>query len=50
MAAILNSELTDLPIERLRRRRSAKWVRYSADVLPPGGEMDFPLASPSSWP
>ena len=47
MAAILNSELTDLPIERLRRRRSAKWVRYSADVLPAWvAEMDFPLAEP----
>ncbi|MGD0980832.1 MAG: aminotransferase class I/II-fold pyridoxal phosphate-dependent enzyme [Solirubrobacteraceae bacterium] len=47
MATILNHELTDLPISRLRRRRSAKWVRYSADVLPAWvAEMDFPLAEP----
>jgi cystathionine beta-lyase len=47
MATILNPELTDLPISRLRRRRSAKWVRYSADVLPAWvAEMDFPLAEP----
>jgi cysteine-S-conjugate beta-lyase len=43
----LNPELTELPIERLRRRRSAKWARYPADVLPAWvAEMDFPLAAP----
>jgi cystathionine beta-lyase len=32
-------------LERLRRRRSAKWRRYPADVLPAWvAEMDFPLA------
>lgn len=43
----LNPELTDLPLERLRLRRSAKWARYPADVLPAWvAEMDFPLAEP----
>jgi cystathionine beta-lyase len=47
MASTLNPALTDIPIERLRRRRSAKWVRYGADVLPAWvAEMDFPLAEP----
>jgi len=47
VATILNPELTDIPIERLRRRRSSKWARYSADVLPAWvAEMDFPLAGP----
>jgi cystathionine beta-lyase len=47
MAAALNPQLTELPIERLRRRRSAKWARYGADVLPAWvAEMDFPLAEP----
>jgi cystathionine beta-lyase len=47
MTAILSPQLTDLPIERLRRRRSAKWARYGADVLPAWvAEMDFPLAEP----
>lgn len=45
--AILNAQLTDAPIERLRRRRSAKWSRYPPDVLPAWvAEMDFPLAAP----
>jgi cystathionine beta-lyase len=45
MARTLNPELTDLSVERLRRRRSAKWSRYGADVLPAWvAEMDFPLA------
>lgn len=44
---ILNPELTELPLERLRLRRSAKWARYPADVLPAWvAEMDFPLADP----
>jgi cystathionine beta-lyase len=43
----LNPELTELPLERLRLRRSAKWARYPADVLPAWvAEMDFPLAEP----
>jgi cystathionine beta-lyase len=43
----LNPELTELPIQRLRRRRSAKWARYPSDVLPAFvAEMDFPLAEP----
>ncbi|MEI8105902.1 MAG: aminotransferase class I/II-fold pyridoxal phosphate-dependent enzyme [Actinomycetes bacterium] len=36
-----------LDLERLRRRRSAKWAWYPADVLPAWvAEMDFPLAPP----
>lgn len=43
----LNPELTELAIQRLRRRRSAKWARYPSDVLPAFvAEMDFPLAEP----
>jgi cystathionine beta-lyase len=43
----LNPELTEIPLERLRRRRSAKWARYEPDVLPAWvAEMDFPLAPP----
>jgi len=43
----LNRELTEIPIDRLRRRRSSKWARYPADVLPAWvAEMDFPLAKP----
>lgn len=43
----LNPELTELPLERLRLRHSAKWARYPADVLPAWvAEMDFPLAEP----
>jgi cystathionine beta-lyase len=40
-------DLTDLPLERLRRRSSAKWASYPDDVLPAFvAEMDFPLAKP----
>jgi cystathionine beta-lyase len=47
MTTTLNRELTEIPIDRLRRRRSAKWARYPADVLPAWvAEMDFPLAEP----
>lgn len=41
----LEPELTELSLERLRLRRSVKWARYPADVLPAFvAEMDFPLA------
>ncbi|HEY2716886.1 MAG TPA: aminotransferase class I/II-fold pyridoxal phosphate-dependent enzyme [Solirubrobacterales bacterium] len=44
--ASLNQELTEIPLERLRRRRSAKWAMYP-DALPAWvAEMDFPLAAP----
>ena len=44
-AAGLDPSLTELSLERLRLRRSAKWGRYPADVLPAWvAEMDFPLA------
>jgi len=47
MSPGLSPDLTELSIERLRRRRSAKWSRYEADVLPAWvAEMDFPLAQP----
>lgn len=43
----LNPELTEIPLDRLRRRRSAKWAHYDPDVLPAWvAEMDFPLAAP----
>ncbi|HWH21202.1 MAG TPA: aminotransferase class I/II-fold pyridoxal phosphate-dependent enzyme [Solirubrobacterales bacterium] len=43
----LNPELTDLSLEQLRLRRSAKWRYYDKDVLPAWvAEMDFPLAAP----
>ena len=43
----LDPTLTELSLERLRRRRSAKWSRYPGDVLPAWvAEMDFPLAAP----
>jgi cysteine-S-conjugate beta-lyase len=47
MPSDLNSSLTELSLERLRKRRSVKWSRYPADVLPAWvAEMDFPLAAP----
>jgi len=47
MAASLDPSLTELSLERLRRRRSVKWSRYPGDVLPAWvAEMDFPLAAP----
>lgn len=47
MTTPLNPELTELSLERLRRRRSAKWSYHPADVLPAWvAEMDFPLAAP----
>lgn len=43
----LNPELTEISIEWLRRRTSAKWGRYPGDVLPAWvAELDFPLAAP----
>lgn len=39
----LNPELTELSLESLRRRRSAKWAKYPPEVLPAWvAEMDFP--------
>lgn len=39
--------LTEIPLERLRKRRSAKWSTFPDDVLPAFvAEMDFPLAKP----
>ncbi len=39
--------LTDLSLDRLRKRRSAKWTAWPPDVLPSFvAEMDFPLARP----
>lgn len=39
--------LQDLPLARLRQRRSAKWTAFPDDVLPAFvAEMDFPLARP----
>jgi cystathionine beta-lyase len=43
----LNPRLTELSLDALRRRRSAKWAKYPEDVLPAWvAEMDFPLAPP----
>src|SRR5205814_6247551 len=42
-----DSPLTALSLADLRRRRSLKWRRYAADVLPLWvAEMDTPLAPP----
>lgn len=39
--------LTELSLEDLRQRRSAKWTHYPPEVLPAFvAEMDFPLARP----
>ena len=47
MTTGLNPELTDLSLDQLRLRRSAKWRFYDEDVLPAWvAEMDFPLAAP----
>lgn len=47
MTTALNPALTELSLERLRQRRSAKWAFYPDDVLPSFvAEMDFPLAAP----
>jgi cystathionine beta-lyase len=43
----LDRKLTELSLDDLRRRRSAKWAKYPEDVLPAWvAEMDFPLAEP----
>jgi cysteine-S-conjugate beta-lyase len=45
VTASLNPELTELSLETLRLRRSAKWRFFDPDVLPAFvAEMDFPLA------
>lgn len=45
VSASLNPELTELSLEKLRLRRSAKWRFFDPDVLPAFvAEMDFPLA------
>jgi cystathionine beta-lyase len=47
VTASLNPELTELSLEQLRLRRSAKWRFFDEDVLPAFvAEMDFPLAPP----
>ncbi len=42
----LNPELTEISLERLRRRRSAKWAMYPRALPAWVAEMDFPLAAP----
>src|SRR3954451_1477980 len=45
VTASLNTELTELSLETLRLRKSAKWRFFDPDVLPAFvAEMDFPLA------
>jgi cystathionine beta-lyase len=44
--ASLNPELTEIPLERLRRRRSAKWAMHPEALPAWVAEMDFPLATP----
>lgn len=44
--ASLNPELIEIPEERLRRRRSAKWAMYPGALPAWVAEMDFPLAPP----
>ena len=45
VTASLNPQLTELSLESLRLRRSAKWRFFDPDVLPAFvAEMDFPLA------
>lgn len=40
-------DLTHIPLDLLRQRRSAKWTTYPPNVLPAFvAEMDFPLATP----
>jgi cystathionine beta-lyase len=42
----LNPELIEIPEQRLRRRRSAKWAMYPQALPAWVAEMDFPLAAP----
>jgi cystathionine beta-lyase len=44
--ASLNPELTEISLERLRRRRSAKWAMHPEALPAWVAEMDFPLAAP----
>jgi cystathionine beta-lyase len=44
--ASLNPDLIEIPEERLRRRRSAKWAMYPEALPAWVAEMDFPLAAP----
>jgi cysteine-S-conjugate beta-lyase len=44
--AALNPELTEIPLQRLRRRRSAKWAMHPEALPAWVAEMDFPLAAP----
>jgi cystathionine beta-lyase len=44
---VVDQALGDCSLEALRRRRSMKWKKYPADVLPAWvAEMDFDLAAP----
>ena len=42
--ASLQPELTEIPLQRLRQRRSAKWAMYPEALPAWVAEMDFPLA------
>ncbi|MGD9735253.1 MAG: MalY/PatB family protein [Solirubrobacterales bacterium] len=44
--ASLHQELTEIPLQRLRRRRSAKWAMHPEALPAWVAEMDFPLAAP----
>jgi cysteine-S-conjugate beta-lyase len=44
--ASIHQELTEIPLERLRRRRSAKWAMHPEALPAWVAEMDFPLAAP----
>jgi cystathionine beta-lyase len=44
--ATLNPELTEIPLERLRQRQSAKWAMHREALPAWVAEMDFPLAPP----
>lgn len=42
----LDPALTEIPLERLRQRRSAKWAMHTEALPAWVAEMDFPLAAP----
>lgn len=47
LCVLMGNGFEDLDLDRLRRRRSEKWRRYPADVLPAFvAEMDYDLAEP----